>query len=46
VIYWAPFIPADAKPWWLMGIAILRTVLDYALAWNFHFPAEEEGEKG
>jgi hypothetical protein len=42
VIYWFAYIPAEQKPWVLMGIAVLRTLLDYYLARAFYFPAEAD----
>jgi hypothetical protein len=40
LIYWVTFIALDVKPLILMVIAILRTVFDYRLAWDYYFPEE------
>ena len=32
----------SVRPWALMGLAIARTVADYASSWSFYFPTEEQ----
>lgn len=34
--------PFENKPLVLMAIAVLRTILDYGLCWNFYFPSPED----
>jgi hypothetical protein len=34
-------INPEAKSWVLAGFAVIRTALDYSLAWQFYFPDEE-----
>ncbi len=38
--------PFNAKPLVLMMIAVLRSIADYALCWNFYFPALTTSEAG
>ena len=38
--------PFNAKPLVLTMIAVLRSIADYALCWNFYFPAFAMSETG
>jgi hypothetical protein len=37
--------PWNQKPWGLMAVAILRTVVDYWLCWDFYFPTADAEAK-